>query len=292
MIKDKSFFQYVKLLNIKANFLSTEFFSGEYESAFKGQGLEFEEIREYEPGDDVRLIDWKNTAKTGKIHIKKFHEEREISVILAVDISQSMNFGTKWQTKIELANEIAALISYTALKSNDKVGLLLFANEIYKFIPPRKGRNHIWNVIRNIAFYEIDRKNFVKKNKKNPIDNVLKFLADAIKRKAVVFLISDFITSDDYIRTLKALSKRFDVVPVLIVDKYEYEFFDKIKFLNLMNSESLKQVFLKNKDVENKLKNYLLERINTIKQAHVEPLVVYTHRPYIPEFIKYFRMKK
>ncbi len=292
MIKDKSFFQYVKLLNIKANFLSTEFFAGEYESAFKGQGLEFEEIREYEPGDDVRLIDWKNTAKTGKLHIKKFHEEREISVILAVDISQSMNFGTKWHTKMELANEIAALISYTALKSNDKVGLLLFADEIYKFIPPRKGRNHIWNVIRNIAFYEIDRKNINNGIEKNTIDNVLRFLADAIKRKAVVFLISDFITSGDYIRTLKALSKRFDVVPVLIVDMYEYEFFDKIKFLNLVDSESSMQIFLKNRNIEDKLKGYLSERINTIKQAQVEPLVVYTNRPYIPEFIRYFRMKK
>ncbi len=290
MIQDKSFFNYVKLLNIKANFLSTEFFAGEYESAFKGQGLEFEEIREYEFGDDIRLIDWKNTAKTGKLHIKKYHEEREIQVILAVDISPSMEFGSKWKTKIELANEIAALISYTALKSNDKVGLLLFDVEPQKFIPPRKGRNHIWNIIRTLALQHVLEKKYEKNQ--NSIEKVLKYLADAIKRKAVLFIISDFI-SEDFSKTLKALNKKFDIVPVMISDKYEYEIFDKIKFFNLMDSESFFSLILKNKRDFNKiLKDFYEKRKNYFKKSHIEPLVIFTHKPYIQEFIKYFRKRK
>ena len=290
MIEDKSFFNYVKLLNIKANFLSTEFFAGEYESAFKGKGLEFEEIREYEFGDDIRLIDWKTTAKTGKLHVKKYHEEREISVILAVDISSSMEFGTKWQTKSELANEIAALISYTALKSNDKVGLLLFADKPVKFIPPRKGRNHIWSIIRTLVSAEIENK--INDNNGNSIENALKFLADIIKRKSVIFLISDFIT-DDFSKTLKALKKRFDIVPVLISDKYEIEFFEKTKFFSFIEPEKFSHIFYKKENnVNDRLKEYYNYRVSLIKKSNIEPLQIFTHKPYISELIKYFRKRK
>ena len=285
---DKENFQkYIKLINFKANFLSTEFFAGEYESAFKGRGLEFQEVREYEPGDDVRLIDWKSTARMGKLHVKKFHEEREISVILMVDISRSMYFGTKWKLKSELATEISALLSYTALKSNDKVGLILFGDKVYKYIPPKKGTIHVWNIIREII-------TFKKEIKNTDIEEALKFLTKVIKRRAVVFIISDFICAD-FSRILKVLKRKFDFVPVFIIDKFEKEIFNEVKNFNFLFKDNEKNLNISIKLKENLntiLNEFFAHRVNYFKKANIEPLIIYTHIPYIQGFIEYFQKRK
>lgn len=276
------FFDYIKKINLKIKFLSTDIFTGEYASTFKGRGLEFEEVREYIPGDDINSIDWNTSARTGKLHTKIFREERELTVVIMLDISGSMHFGSKWAFKSELAMEIAALLSYTAIKNNDKVSLLLFDEEVKKFIPPRKGRNHIWNIIKTIV-------NTEKTSRKTNIDAAIKFVANAVKKRSILFLISDFIADDSFLTIIKPLKRRFDFVPVIISDPFEKnaEVACRGNFL-IKDSES--------GNLHNSKINFQTERISNMgekfKSINIKPMNISTNKPYISEIVKYFRERR
>jgi len=203
----------IRRIEITTGRLVTEVFAGQYESVFKGRGMEFSEVREYQPGDDVRLIDWNVTARFGHPYIKKFVEERELTVMLLVDRSASGMFGTARRMKAEIAAEVCAVLAFSAMKNNDKVGLILFTDSIEKYIPPKKGRTHALRIIRE-ALYGKPR------GTGTDISAALKYLNDVVKKKCIVFVISDFIDRD-YEKMLRITNKRHDMIAVEIADPGE-----------------------------------------------------------------------
>jgi len=203
----------IRRIEITTGRLVTEVFAGQYESVFKGRGMEFSEVREYQPGDDVRLIDWNVTARFGHPYIKKFVEERELTVMLLVDRSASGMFGTARRMKAEIAAEVCAVLAFSAMKNNDKVGLILFTDSIEKYIPPKKGRRHALRIIRE-ALYGKPR------GTGTDISAALKYLNDVVKKKCIVFVISDFIDRD-YEKMLRITNKRHDMIAVEIADPGE-----------------------------------------------------------------------
>lgn len=203
----------VRRIEIISKKSSQEIFAGEYHSAFKGRGMEFSEVREYVEGDDIRFIDWNVSSRMGKLYVKQFVEERELTVILAIDLSASLNFFSKSKSKKEIAAEISAIIAFTASLNNDKVGLLIFTDQVERFIPPKKGRTHILRIIREIL-------DFKPKSKGTSIDNGLVYLNKVIKKKAILFLLSDFIDKDFQL-SLKIASQKHDLIAVKISDLRE-----------------------------------------------------------------------
>ena len=213
----------VRQIEIRTKREVTDVLGGQYHSVFKGRGMEFEEVREYLPGDEVRSIDWNVTARFGHPYVKKFKEERELTVMLVVDVSASGQFGSVRQSKNELAAELAAVLAFSAIRNNDKVGLLLFTDEVEKFIPPRKGRGHVLRVIREVLFFEPKRRG-------TDLVHALEFMGRVLPHKAIAVVISDFISSDGSgalpppVRTaLRMANRRHDVVAVQITDRYELE---------------------------------------------------------------------
>ena len=206
----------VKQIEIKTRGLVNELFGGEYHSIFKGKGMTFSEVREYQSGDDIRLIDWNVTARTTTPFVKNFEEERELTVYLMVDISASGEFGSGSQLKRELGTEIAAVLGFSAIKNNDKVGLILFSDSIEKFIFPKKGKSHVLRVIRELLYTN-------PKNTGTSIGNSLDYLLKVAKRKSVVFIISDFLDSG-YNSSLKIVSKKHDLIAIQLYDPAEYKF--------------------------------------------------------------------
>lgn len=203
----------IRRIEIISRKTSSEIFAGEYHSAFKGRGMEFSEVREYNTGDDIRFIDWNVSSRMGKLYIKQFVEERELTVILAVDLSASLSFFSRSKSKKEIAAEISAIIAFTANLNNDKVGLLIFTDRIELFIPPKKGKIHILRIIRDIL-------NFEPEGKGTSLDNGLIYLNKVIKKRAIVFLISDFI-DQDFSKSLKISSQKHDLIALNISDLRE-----------------------------------------------------------------------
>jgi uncharacterized protein (DUF58 family) len=219
----------IRRIEIRTKKLVNDLFSGEYHSTFKGQGMEFEEVRQYEPGDDVRLIDWNVTARTGYPHIKKFKEERELSVVLLVDASSSGRFGTRDWFKSDVAAELCALLAFSAIKNNDKVGLIIFTDKIEKFVPPKKGRGHVLRLIREILYFKPE-------GTKTDIGGALEYFSKVIKRKSVVFLVSDFL-SEDFFRPLRIANNKHDIIAVKITDPRETRFED-VGLIELEDAET------------------------------------------------------
>ncbi|WP_298542330.1 DUF58 domain-containing protein [uncultured Aquimarina sp.] len=211
----KELLKKVRKIEIKTRRLSDHIFGGEYHSTFKGRGMTFSEVRQYQFGDDVRNIDWNVTARYNEPYIKVFEEERELTMMLMVDVSGSQLFGTKQQFKKEIITEIAATLAFSATQNNDKIGLILFTDEIELFIPPKKGRSHVLRIIRELLEHE-------PKSKKTNITEALKFLSNVMKKKAIVFILSDFIT-DDYQQTLKIVGGKHDVTGIRVYDRREEE---------------------------------------------------------------------
>ncbi|MFD1062783.1 DUF58 domain-containing protein [Winogradskyella litorisediminis] len=209
----KELLKKVRKIEIKTRRLSDHIFGGEYHSTFKGRGMTFSEVRQYQFGDDVRNIDWNVTARTYEPHIKVFEEERELTMMLMADVSGSKLFGTKNQFKDEIVTEIAATLAFSATQNNDKIGLILFTDEIELFIPPKKGRSHVLRIIRELL-------EFKPKSKKTDISQALKFLSNVMKKKAIVFMLSDFV-ADDYKQTLKITARKHDITGIRIYDKHE-----------------------------------------------------------------------
>ncbi|NQY06121.1 MAG: DUF58 domain-containing protein [Flavobacteriaceae bacterium] len=209
----KELLKKVRKIEIKTRRLSDHIFGGEYHSTFKGRGMTFSEVRQYQYGDDVRAIDWNVTARYNEPYIKVFEEERELTMMLMVDVSGSKLFGTKKQFKNEIATEISATLAFSALQNNDKIGLILFSDEIELFIPPKKGKSHVLRIIRELIEFE-------PKSRQTNISEALKFLSSVMKKKAIVFMLSDFI-ADEYEHTLKIVSKKHDVTGIRIYDERE-----------------------------------------------------------------------
>ena len=209
----KQILKKVKQVEIRTRGLVNELFGGEYHSVFKGRGMAFSEVREYQPGDDIRLIDWNVTARNGAPFIKVFEEERELTVYLLVDISKSGEFGSQNQLKQEFGAEIASVLGFSAIKNNDKVGLILFSNEVEKYVVPKKGKSHVLRVIRELLYT-------APKNKGTSLKNALDYLLKVAKRKSVVFLISDFI-DDKYWSSLKIANRKHDLIGIRLFDPAE-----------------------------------------------------------------------
>ena len=204
--------QKVRKIEIKTRGLSNNIFAGEYHSAFKGRGMAFSEVREYQYGDDVRDIDWNVTARFNKPYIKVFEEERELTVMLLVDVSGSLDFGTQMQTKREMATEIAATLAFSAIQNNDKIGVIFFSDRIEKFIPPKKGRKHILFIIRELL-------DFQPESNKTDIGMAIEYMTNAIKKRCTVFLLSDFFDHQDYTSQLTIANRRHDVIAVQVYDQ-------------------------------------------------------------------------
>lgn len=206
----------VRKIEIKAKGLSQNIFAGEYHSAFKGRGMTFSEVREYQYGDDVRDIDWNVTARQNHPYIKVYEEERELTVMLLVDVSGSKDFGAVGETKRDMMAEIAATLAFSAIENNDKVGVILFSDKIEKFIPPKKGRKHILLVISTLL-------DFKPENKGTDVNCALEFLTSGIKKRCTSFLVSDFIDEDDYSKALSFANNKHDLIAVQVYDKREMQ---------------------------------------------------------------------
>lgn len=207
--------QQIKQIHISTSYLVNEAMAGEYASAFKGRGMEFEEVREYHPGDDVRSIDWNVTARKGYPYVKEFREERELTIFLMVDMSGSGKFGSERKTKTDVMAEVAAILAYLASRNNDKVGMMLFTEKVERFIPPKKGRGHVWRLIQEILTFEPEHKG-------TDLGVALEYAGHLLRKKTVLFLISDFL-DDGFERPLVLASKRHDITALRITDPREEE---------------------------------------------------------------------
>ena len=226
----------VRKIEIKARGLSSNIFAGQYHTAFKGRGMAFSEVREYQYGDEPRDIDWNVTARMNKPYSKVFEEERELTVMLMVDVSDSLNFGTQVMMKREMVTEIAATLAFAAIENNDKVGLVFFSDRIEKFIPPKKGRRHILYLIRELLNYEPE-------SKATDITVPLEFLTGAVKKRCTAFLLSDFIDPHDYRNALTIANRKHDVVAIRVYDRRMEELPD-VGLMKLTDAESGQEMYI------------------------------------------------
>ncbi len=285
----KEILKKVRQIEIRTKNVVNDFFGGDYHSNFKGRGMTFSEVREYVPGDDVRTIDWNVTARTGKPHIKIFEEERELSVLILIDVSSSGVFGSK-NLKIDLGVEIAAMLSFSAIKNNDKVGLALFSDKVEKYIPPKKGKKHVLRLITDIINHD-----FENSNKRTSIKSAIDFANKISKRKSVIFLISDFI-DDNFWNELKFLNFKHDVVGLQIYDTNERSF-PNIGLINIHDSETGKTTWIDTsvKKNRNKFERNSNEKLNEFskkcKNIGFDLIQINTDDDYIKFLMQFFRSR-
>ena len=248
---DQRIIKKVRKIELKTKGLSNHIFAGEYHTAFKGKGMAFSEVREYQPGDDIRTIDWNVTARFNNPFIKVFEEEREMTVILMIDVSGSKNFGTQNQMKQELVTELSAVIAFSAIQNNDKIGVIFFSDKVEKFIPPKKGKSHILRIIRELIAFEPE-------NKGTNIGEALRYFNNVIKKRSVCFVISDFI-ADNFDAPLKIANKKHDLVAIRIHDLREEEL-PNVGLVQMRDSETgqIKWIDTSSKEIRNSYhKNYM-----------------------------------
>ncbi|UCD95623.1 MAG: DUF58 domain-containing protein [Candidatus Zixiibacteriota bacterium] len=285
----KELFKKIRRIEIRTKKLVNDLFSGEYHSTFKGQGMEFEEVRQYEPGDDIRLIDCNVTARTGYPHVKKFREERELSVIFLVDASSSGAFGTKERFKEDAAAELCAVLAFSAIKNNDKVGMIIFTDKIEKFIPPKKGRAHVLRLVREILYFKPESTG-------TDIHGALEYFNRVIKKKSVVFLVSDFL-SEDYMKPLQIANKKHDVIAVKISDPRELRF-ENVGLIELEDAESGDTLLIDTasaqfrRDFAAKAEedNFVLNR--ALKLLNLDFIQIITNQSYIKPLVNFFSMRE
>ena len=276
----------VRKIEIKTKGLSNHIFSGEYHTAFKGKGMAFSEVREYQPGDDVRSIDWNVTARYNSPFVKVFEEEREMTVILLIDVSGSSDFGTQTQLKREVATEIAAVLSFSAINNNDKIGVLFFSDKIEKFIPPKKGKSHILRIIRELITFESE-------NKKTNIEVALKYFNNVIKKRAVCFILSDFMDTN-FDKSLKIARKKHDIIALRIHDERE-ETLPNVGLIKVEDAESGQTRWMdsSNKQVRTNYNNNYREFEKDLKQtlqsSGVDHIDIKTGKDYIKPLMSFFK---
>ena len=276
----------VRKIEIKTRGLSNHIFAGEYNTAFKGKGMAFSEVREYQSGDDVRSIDWNVTARYNSPYIKVFEEEREMTVMLLVDVSGSGNFGTKQQFKREIATELSAVLAFSAIKNNDKVGVIFFSDIIEEFIPPKKGKSHILRIISQIL-------SFKPQNKKTNISQAIEYFNNVMKKRCICFILSDYISSS-FEKPLRIASKKHDVVALKVSDKRE-KTIPNIGIVPFKDSETEKVILL---DTSSKLVRETFQKKQKEKQSEIEKLFprcgvdlinINTGEDYVKPLINFFK---
>ncbi len=235
----KEILQRVRKIEIKTRRLSDHIFSGEYHTSFKGRGMSFAEVRQYQYGDDIRAIDWNVTARYNEPYVKVFEEERELTMMLVVDISGSADFGSSENFKKDIITEIAATLAFSATTNNDKIGLILFSDTIELFVPPKKGKSHVLRIIRDLIQTE-------PKSRKTNVALALEYLSQVMKKKAIVFVISDFVAKD-YERTLKIAARKHDITGIRIYDKREQEMPD-VGFVLMRDAETDEEMYVNTSD--------------------------------------------
>ena len=279
----------VRKIEIKTRGLSSHIFSGEYHSAFKGRGMAFSEVREYTPGDDVRSIDWNVTARFNAPYVKVFEEERELSVVLLVDVSASGLFGTKKQYKQDLITELCAVVAFSASQNNDKIGVIFFSDKIEKFIPPKKGKSHVLRIIRELI-------EFKPENKTTNIEVALKYLTNVIKKRSIVFMVSDFQANLNYRDALKIANKKHDIVALQITDSAENEL-PNVGLIKLKDNETGQVLWIDSSNehfrkqfAANKTK-FDTDLKETFTKSGVDATKIYTHENYIKPLMNLFKKR-
>ena len=279
----------VRKIQIRTSHLVSDLFAGQYHSVFKGRGMEFAEVRQYLPGDDVRTIDWNVTARTGVPHVKRYVEERELTVMLLVDASASTHFGTVKQLKSEMAAELAALLAFSAITNNDKVGLVIFSNEVELALPPKKGTRHVLRVIREVL-------SFSPLGQGTDIAAALEHLNHVTKRRCVTFVLSDFLDAQARL-ALKIANRRHDVIAVVLDDPRDAVMPD-IGLLELQDAETGERVLIDTgnsrvrREFEQRAEAARRERDRMLRGVDVDAIVVRTDRPYTEALLRFFRMRE
>lgn len=279
----------IRRIHIHSSHLVNDILAGEYESAFRGRGMEFEEVREYQPGDDVRDIDWNVTARMGHPYVKVYREERELTILLLVDVSGSGQFGSGAQMKNALSAELAAVLAYAAVKNNDRVGLIIFSDIIEKFIPPKKGRNHVWRVIREVLEH-------CPRSKKTDIGAALDFLNRITSRRVIAFLLSDFIARD-YEKLLRITNKKHDLIAISITDPREREM-PPVGLAELVDAETGEKRLIDTgeagfrREFSARAARQANETREIFRRCSVDHIPLITDQPYINALMKFFRMRE
>ncbi|MBI1288697.1 MAG: DUF58 domain-containing protein [Flavobacteriales bacterium] len=278
----------VRKIEIKTRGLSNQIFSGQYHSAFKGRGMAFSEVREYQMGDDVRTIDWNVTARSGVPYVKVFEEERELTVMLLVDVSGSGNFGSKVMLKRQLMTEICAVLSFSAIQNNDKVGIIFFSDKIEKFIPPKKGKSHILRIIRELI-------DFQPESKGTNLSEALRYLTNVVKKRSIAFLLTDFMDKD-YSDALKLANKKHDLVAIRIFDQLEQEV-PNVGLLPITDAETGEVIWLdtSNHETRTKLKasslKFEAQLKETLMRAGVDMAEIRTDHSYVKPLLNLFKRR-
>lgn len=284
----KELLKKVRKIEIKTRRLSDHIFGGEYHSTFKGRGMTFSEVRQYQFGDDVRNIDWNVTARYNEPYIKVFEEERELTMMLVADVSGSEFFGTDKQFKNEIVTEVAATLAFSAMQNNDKIGLILFTDEVELYIPPKKGKSHVLRIIRELL-------EFKPKSKKTDIAQAIKFLSSVMKKKAITFILSDFI-AEDYEQTLKIAANKHDITGIRIYDERE-ETIPSLGMVQMEDEETgeLRLINTSSKKIRRNYESYYKERVDyyeeTFKRSGSGVINVRTDESYVKKLLGYFKRR-
>ena len=285
----KELLKQVRQIEIRTKGLVNQVFSGEYHSVFKGRGMEFSEVREYQFGDDIRNIDWNVTARFGHPYIKVFEEERELTVMLMIDLSGSLMFGSVSKTKQRIAAELSAILAFSALKNNDKVGLILFTDKIEKFVPPRKGKKHVLRIIREVLSFEPE-------GKATNLKGALEYMNNAIKKKSIAFLISDFI-DEGYEKILRIVGRKHDLIGIVLDDRREKEI-PNIGLVKLVDSETgaerwidtsskrVRSQMILDRKASEKIRNSIFVK------SRLDKIEVTTGSNYIQPLVQFFRRRE
>jgi len=284
----KEIIRKVRRIEIRTKKLVNDVFSGEYRSIFKGRGMEFEEVREYQPGDDVRVIDWNVTARYGHPFVKRFKEERELTVMLLVDASSSGEFGTAQRMKGEIAAELCSVLAFSAIKNNDRVGMIIFTDRVEKYIPPKKGSCHVLRLIREVLYFE-------PQHTRTDINCALEFLGRVIKRRSVVFLVSDFLSSG-FDKMLSIANKKHDLIAIKIADPRELEL-PNVGFIELEDTETGERIIIdtKNSEVRRTFQEQALKEKRKLdkglRSIDLDHIYITTDKSYVEPLMAFFRVR-
>lgn len=288
-METKELLKKVRKIEIKTRGLSKQIFAGEYHSAFKGKGMAFSEVREYQVGDPIKNIDWHVTARFNHPYVKIFEEEREMTVMLLIDVSSSQEFGTKEKLKNELVAEISAVLSFSAIQNNDKIGVIFFSDQVEKFIPPKKGKKHILRIIREML-------NFEPESKGTNIAEVLRYLTNALKKRCTAFLISDYIDEHDYLDAMKIAGNKHDLVALRVFDDRDVKL-PPVGLLRVNDPETGQSMIIDTNQkkvrekYENHYRNFRTKCISNFKKSGVDFAEIKTDQDYVKPLIALFKRR-
>ena len=279
----------VRKIEIKTRGLSSNIFAGQYHTAFKGRGMAFSEVREYQYGDDVRDIDWNVTARFNKPYVKVFEEERELTVMLLIDVSGSLDFGTQKQMKRDMVTEIAATLAFSAIQNNDKIGVIFFSDKIEKYIPPKKGRKHILYIIRKML-------DFHAENTHTDVKEAIEFLTSVSKRRCTAFILSDFYVRDDFMQTLTIANRKHDVVAIQVYDKRSRELPD-VGLMKVVDAETGFEQYIdtSSRKLREAYQRYWANRQKQLKEtftrSNVDNVSIATDEDYVKSLLGLFKQR-